>query len=168
MHRHTSTRCNASWSRCVHSRFSVFYLCLQGSYEQCPLAYCPLAPRHASSWSACLHHPFCRPAFVGISARTLAGQVLVIGVYRLGRDLGDYSPLCWFVDGRPKNAIAVCHAWLSFFRNVFKTAKKRKTYPAKPNRTGLYRKSIVFGFFAKKRRTFSDLKTSDFCRQSPF
>jgi len=61
-------------------------------------------------------------------------------------------------DGKAKNAQAVCRAWLSFFRNVFRTAKKRKKYAARSNRAGLYKKSIVFGFFVKGIGKFEDLR----------
>jgi len=61
-------------------------------------------------------------------------------------------------DGKPKNALAVCRAWLSFLRNIFKTAKKRRGCTAKANETGMYKGSIVFGFFVKGIRRFEDLK----------
>jgi len=64
----------------------------------------------------------------------------------------------FLLDGKPKNALAVCRAWLSFSRNVFRSAKKRKNHSTKPNTTGLYKKSIVFAFFIKGIRRFEDLE----------
>jgi len=66
-------------------------------------------------------------------------------------------------DGKPKNAGMVCRAWLSFLRNVPKTAKKRKKYDAKANQAGLYKKSIVLAFFVKGIRMFSGLEANGFC-----
>jgi len=64
----------------------------------------------------------------------------------------------FLAEGRAKNALAVCQAWLSFFRNMFKTAKKRRVYTAKANETGLYKGLIVFDFFVKGIRRLGDLK----------
>ena len=71
----------------------------------------------------------------------------------------DLISLCKFLyDGKIKDAKAINRAHTSFFLNIFKNAKKaRKISTSKFNNTGMFNKSIVWRYFALKRKTFSRL-----------
>jgi GT2 family glycosyltransferase len=80
-------------------------------------------------------------------------------------------------EGKRKDAWAVSKAHQSFVRSFFSVKKNKNTEAdAKgigaahmaagigyPNNTGLYKRSIVVDFFAKKKTTFKALNPKDFC-----
>ncbi len=59
--------------------------------------------------------------------------------------------------GNLKNALAVSRAHFYFFRNINHNAKKRGANGNWPNHSGLYGSSIVWQYFAKGRKRFSQL-----------
>lgn len=79
---------------------------------------------------------------------------------RLWLDLA--AAINFLIDGRPRDAWAVSRAHQYVFLRIFTTAKKRKRYPAKENRTGLYKKSIIWDYYINKVRKFSQLKRRNF------
>lgn len=68
----------------------------------------------------------------------------------------------FLIDGKRRDAWAVSRAHQYFFLHIFRTAKKRKRYAVKENRTGLYRRSIIWDFYVNKVRKFSQLKGKNF------
>ena len=70
--------------------------------------------------------------------------------------------LVFLFDRKPKDAWAVSRAHQYFFLHLFQTAKKRKRYPTKENKTGRYKRSIIWAFYVKKARIFSQLKAKHF------
>lgn len=72
--------------------------------------------------------------------------------------------LQFLAKGNYKEAWAVSRAHQYFFRNFFRNAAKRKNYKAKENKTGLYRGSIIWNFFARGVKKYSLLKSENFHR----
>ncbi|SMG13509.1 hypothetical protein SAMN05660862_0780 [Sphingobacterium psychroaquaticum] len=70
--------------------------------------------------------------------------------------------LKFLADRKPKDAWAISRAHQYFFLNIFKNAKKRKRYPVKENKTGIFKKSIVWNFYVNKIRKFSQLDAENF------
>lgn len=68
----------------------------------------------------------------------------------------------FLIDGKPRDAWAISRAHQYFFLNIFRNAKKRKRFSVKENRTGLYKKSIIWDFYIHKIRQFSQLKNKNF------
>ncbi len=79
---------------------------------------------------------------------------------RLWMDLA--ALLKFLADRKPKDAWAVSRAHQYFFMNIFKNAKKRRTYPSLENKKGIYKNSIVWDFYANKIRKFSQLDGENF------
>lgn len=68
--------------------------------------------------------------------------------------------LKFLVSGKPQLTLAISKAHLHFLFNVFKNAKKRtKPQLALAKHTGTYQASIVWAYFVKKIRFFSQLDT---------
>lgn len=64
----------------------------------------------------------------------------------------------FFVTGKPKFAFAISKAHAHFLKQVFQTAKKRtKKQVSMKNLPGVYPKSIVWSYFIKKTKKFSEL-----------
>ena len=72
----------------------------------------------------------------------------------------DFAALLQFlVKGKPKFAAAVSKAHLQFFKNFYRTSAKRSNKQQSWSRhTGVYPSSIVWGYFIKGIRYFSQLK----------
>lgn len=81
--------------------------------------------------------------------------VWVIGI-RLWLDL--FALIKFLAAGKAKDAWAVSRAHQYFFKNIFKTAKKRKETRSMARLAGVYPGLIVYDFFAKKIATFSSLR----------
>lgn len=71
----------------------------------------------------------------------------------------DLISLCKFLyDGKPKDAWAVIRAHTSFFKAIFKNARKASNIStARFNGAGMSMKSVVWQYFILKRKTFKDL-----------
>lgn len=71
----------------------------------------------------------------------------------------DFLSLIKFLfDGKPKNAIAISKAHFYFLGNLFKNSKKSKSINISNfNDKGLYKNSIVWQYFIRKKKTFSSL-----------
>jgi len=66
---------------------------------------------------------------------------------------------------QPAHFLAVLRAHFSFYRQVPKVLRKRKKLSAtvhSPNLHGFYTRSIVWQYFVKGKKQFSDLNSSDF------
>lgn len=68
-----------------------------------------------------------------------------------------FALLMFLFTGRSKDALAVHQSHKAFFGSFFKTAKKRKVYPHKANTSGLYKGSIVFDYYVRGYRKFTDI-----------
>ena len=85
------------------------------------------------------------------------GRSVLIIFIRFWLDL--LSLIKFLVDGKPENALAVSKAHFYFFGNLFKNRRKAKGISsAKFNPAGLFKGSIVWEYFIRKKRTFSSLK----------
>ncbi len=63
----------------------------------------------------------------------------------------------FLADGKPKNAWAVSRAHQYMFRYLFNICRKRVKDTQQFNSAGYYRKSIVWQYFARGKKKFSDL-----------
>jgi GT2 family glycosyltransferase len=64
----------------------------------------------------------------------------------------------YLVEGKPKNARAISRAHLYFFINIFKNARKSKAInKTRFNDAGLFKGSIVWKYFAEKKKYYSQL-----------
>jgi GT2 family glycosyltransferase len=80
-----------------------------------------------------------------------AGRALLIIFIRFWLDF--LSLIKYLVDRKPDNALAISKAHVFFFRNFFGNMQKAKKISKKSfNKTGLYRGSIVWQYFIKKRK----------------
>lgn len=84
-----------------------------------------------------------------------AVQAAVVIFIRLWLDL--ITLIKFLADKKPANARAINKAHTNFFRNFFRTLRKRAGKPAAFNRTGLYGGSIVFQYFLRGKKKYSDL-----------
>ncbi|MDB5012955.1 MAG: putative glycosyltransferase, partial [Daejeonella sp.] len=64
----------------------------------------------------------------------------------------------YLLAGKPKNAWAISRAHFSFLGSFWKTRLKKGKKASIYNNSGLYEGSIVWEYFVKKKKTFSDLK----------
>ncbi|KQM66081.1 glycosyl transferase family 2 [Pedobacter sp. Leaf216] len=65
----------------------------------------------------------------------------------------------FLLSGKPKFTLAVSKGHWHFVKSLFKTNKKRKAFQkAYPQHTGVYNNSIVWAFFIKKIKYFTQLK----------
>ena len=72
--------------------------------------------------------------------------------------LDGVSVLKFIVDGKPRLLVVVLKAHWAFWKNLNKTLKKRKEIKAKSTRkVALYQYSIVWQYFAKKIKVFTNL-----------
>ncbi|MEO3404841.1 glycosyltransferase family 2 protein [Mucilaginibacter sp. CAU 1740] len=72
--------------------------------------------------------------------------------------------LRFLMEGKRKDAWAVSRAHQSFVVSLFKKAKGERVKPkgiAEPNTKGIFRASIVWAFFVKKKTRFTDLDPSE-------
>ncbi len=67
------------------------------------------------------------------------------------------SLLKFLVEGKTKNAAAISKAHVDFIRNWKKNAAKRPANFKKYNSAGVYPKSIVWKYFVRNKRKFTDL-----------
>lgn len=70
--------------------------------------------------------------------------------------------LHFLAEGKPRDAWAVSRAHQYFFLYFFKTALKRKKYNAKENKTGLYKKCIIWDFYTNKIQKYNKLSVNNF------
>ena len=84
------------------------------------------------------------------------GRACLVIFIRFWLDL--LSLLKYLIDGKPKNAIAISKAHFYFLGNIFKNTKKARSIKISDfNKKGLYKGSIVWQYFIKKKKTFSSL-----------
>ncbi len=67
------------------------------------------------------------------------------------------SLLKFLVEGKTKNALAISKAHVAFLRNWKKNASKRPANFKKYNAAGVYPKSIVWQYFVRNKKRFTDL-----------
>ena len=69
------------------------------------------------------------------------------------------SLIKFIIDGKPKHAISISKAHFYFLGNLFKNIKKSELIDISNfNNKGLYKRSIVWQYFIRKKKTFSSLK----------
>ena len=86
-----------------------------------------------------------------------SGNAFLIIFMRFWLDL--LSLIKYLFEGKPRNAMAISKAHFYFFAHFFKNINKAgKINKSKFNAAGLYRGSIVWDYFMKKKKTFSSLK----------
>lgn len=88
------------------------------------------------------------------------GKAIFIIFIRLWLDL--FAVFKFLIDRKFADAWAVSRGHQYFFRNFFKTAKKRKKYPGKENKSGQYNKSIIWDYYVNKIHKFSKLNDQNF------
>lgn len=85
------------------------------------------------------------------------GRAFIIIIIRFGLDF--LSLIKYLLDGKPKNAIAISKAHFYFIGNLFKNIQKSKSINVSNfNDKGLYKKSVVWQYFIRKKKTFSSLQ----------
>lgn len=68
----------------------------------------------------------------------------------------------FIAEGNRKDALAITKAHRSFFRFFWKTARKRQQLAKGWNGKGLYKTSVMWDFFIRKKRLFSTLRPGRF------
>ncbi|MDO9001195.1 MAG: glycosyltransferase family 2 protein [Bacteroidota bacterium] len=85
-------------------------------------------------------------------------------IYRLKLDA--IAAFKFLVDGQPKHFFAVIRAHFAYYSELPKTLSKRKKLKQQPtfkfNKSSIYNGNIVFDYFLKKKKKFSDLEKSNF------
>lgn len=84
------------------------------------------------------------------------GLLQSIGVIFIRLWLDLITLLKFLAEGKPANARSINKAHTNFFRNIFKTHKKRVS-PGNYNSTGAFAGSVVWQYFVRKKRRFSQL-----------
>ncbi|MDO8992787.1 glycosyltransferase family 2 protein [Daejeonella sp.] len=85
------------------------------------------------------------------------GKAFLVIFIRFWLDL--LSLIKYLIDGKPGNAMAISKAHFYFIGHLFKnTIKARKINVSKFNASGLYKGSIVWQYFIRKKKIFSSLK----------
>lgn len=85
------------------------------------------------------------------------GMAFLVIFIRFWLDL--LSLIKYLFDGKPKNALAISKAHFYFFAHLFRNTKKAgEINVSKFNATGLYKGSIVWQYFIRKKDKFSSLK----------
>lgn len=86
-------------------------------------------------------------------------RVYAILFLRLWLDL--FALIKFLLAGHFRDALAVHKAHLSFFRHFFRVHKSRKKQASVPDKTfGIYKGSILWSYFIKRKRKFSELTKS--------
>lgn len=85
------------------------------------------------------------------------GKAFLVIFIRFWLDL--LSLIKYLFDGKPGNAMAISKAHFYFFGHLFKNIRKaHKINVSKFNASGLYKGSIVWQYFIRKKKIFSSLK----------
>lgn len=66
----------------------------------------------------------------------------------------------WFLflfRGKPRHSAAINKAHWHYFRQLRRWTRKRRRFPLSGNLQGVYRRSIVFDYFLRKKKRFSEL-----------
>lgn len=72
--------------------------------------------------------------------------------------LDGIAGIFFLINGNFKGIVAVLKAHFSFYANLGKMMQKRKQLTQKDNLYGIYPKSIVWNYFIKKKKKFSELE----------
>lgn len=81
----------------------------------------------------------------------------------------DFLALCMFIlQGKWKDAWAVSRAHRYFCLHFFKNAAKRKKVLSVVNKSGVYKKSIVWSFYVNKIHKFSNLPANSFFKENNY
>lgn len=75
----------------------------------------------------------------------------------------DFFALLYFAyQGKWTDAKEISHSHRSFFADFLRTSKKRKTIASAKtlNKSGYYRRSVVWDFYIRKKRSFNQLNTN--------
>jgi hypothetical protein len=85
------------------------------------------------------------------------GNAFLVIFIRFWLDL--LSLIKYLLDGKPQNALAISKAHFYFLGHLFRNVKKASEIDvSKFNASGLYKGSIVWQYFIRKKRVFSSLK----------
>jgi len=87
-------------------------------------------------------------------------QAFLIIKSRLWLDL--FAIMRFLFEGKRRDAWAVSRAHQSFCFHFFRTAAKRKKYRAQENKTGKYKKCIIWDFYINKIHTYRELGKKHF------
>jgi GT2 family glycosyltransferase len=68
-----------------------------------------------------------------------------------------FSLLKFLLDGKPQHAAAISKAHVAFLKNLSSNAAKRLISKKERNKKGIYYRSIVWDYFIRKKKKFSDL-----------
>ncbi|NGM61559.1 glycosyltransferase family 2 protein [Sphingobacterium sp. SGG-5] len=88
------------------------------------------------------------------------GQAFLILQCRLWLDL--FAIIRFLFEGKRRDAWAVSRAHQSFCLHFFRTAAKRKKPRTPENKTGKYKKCIIWDFYINKIHTYRGLREKDF------
>ncbi|MEY5069896.1 MAG: hypothetical protein RLZ47_1758, partial [Bacteroidota bacterium] len=90
-----------------------------------------------------------------IQKNSLPASALIKVIIRFFMDF--LSLLKFLFEGKTKNAAAVSKAHVAFLRNWKKNASKRPAHFKKYNASGVYPRSIVWQYFVRNKKKFTDL-----------
>jgi len=127
------------------------------------IVYCPKSiVYHVGGGTLNAESPFktylnFRNNLVLIQKNLSSGKASLVIFIRLWLDL--IALIKFLFAGKPGNALAISKAHFSFFGKLFRNIKKSRDIDVSNfNSSGLYRGSIVWQYFIRKRKLFSSLK----------
>ncbi len=85
----------------------------------------------------------------------LKRSILIIFI-RFWLDL--LSIVKYIIDGRPKNALAISKAHYSFLKDLIQNKIHRAAKNSTPSKTGLFKGSIVWAYFIRRKERFTELR----------
>ena len=105
-----------------------------------------------------------RNSLLSLTKNNTSGVLLFKVLIRLKLD--GVAGIKFFLEGDPKHTWAIIRAHFSFYGNLGRTLRLRKEIKLsanyKPSDAQIYKGSIVFDYYLKKKKYFSDLKKEKF------
>lgn len=101
-----------------------------------------------------------RNSLISLTKNNASGNLLFKIIIRFLLD--GVAGIKFFVEGNPLHTWAIVKAHFSFYGNLGGTLRKRKAIKQaanyKPSTSQIYKRSIVFDYYLRKKKYFSDLK----------
>jgi GT2 family glycosyltransferase len=101
-----------------------------------------------------------RNSLISLTKNNVSGSLFLKIITRLVLD--GVAGIKFFIEGNPSHTWAIVKAHFSFYANLKTTLRLRKeiksTNNYKPSNNQIYQSSIVFDYYLKKKKKFTDLK----------
>ena len=105
-----------------------------------------------------------RNSLISLTKNNASGSLFLKIITRLVLD--GVAGIKFFIEGNPQHTWAIVKAHFSFYANLKNTLRKRREIKSatnyKPSTNQIYQSSIVFDYYLKKKKHFSDLNKNLF------